>query len=272
MEQLGLTPETSAALRGAGSTPPSGDNPYVTVADLGAMAGGLPTPVEGQYLKTVSGVWVPAGVASGDVSGLSAAIDARIPPAPYDLRQGAVLPYVVEAQIGGGTATNTWPAANRSYGVRYIIPADGVLDDVSIFYVGGADSHYDLAIFDDGAATAGSRTVLWHKGSTALALATDALQWFSSNPNLSVTRGQHIGVAMGVDNATGQFVKYGNHPSGNMADLPAAYMASPNTSQNWTNWQRSTSYPLPAVGSTYTEASLSNSNIIPQILVHVTPS
>jgi hypothetical protein len=97
-------------------------------------------------------------------------------------------------------AQSSTQTANSLRGQRIVIPKTGNLRDLSVF-IGATSGNIEAAVYDTGEAAASTTiTRLWASGSVA-AGAGNTWQVIG-DPNLAVTRGQHLFLTFGADNST----------------------------------------------------------------------
>lgn len=132
---------------------------------------------------------------------------------------GLVIPVGIASPLAN---TNTATTALLLRGTRVIIPKTGRLRDLSIF-VGTTSGNGWYAIYDTNDALAGNRTRLADSGSLALPGANSYFTW---DPNLPVTRGQQLDLALMLDNATATLAR-SVFPTLQQAQLPANFHPAP---------------------------------------------
>lgn len=111
------------------------------------------------------------------------------------------------------------PGANVVYGVRITVPKAGFLRDLAVPFNSGVGSAI-VGVYDTGQATAGVRTRLWQSAGlsvTSLAVNTNHI---IGDPNLAVTAGQQLDLAVQPDLATVTFLSIAAAAPYN---LPASY-------------------------------------------------
>lgn len=143
------------------------------------------------------------------------------------LLNGIVAPIAHGSTFVPGAAAIT--TANRIQAVRCVVPKSGTLKDLSI-WVSSAAGNIRGAVYDAGQAAANNHSLLW-QGSSALAVANS---WNNlGNPNIQVTKGQHLYLALVTDNVTGTYGRAAT-TAGSTA-LPADYFDGNGASES-TSW------------------------------------
>lgn len=112
---------------------------------------------------------------------------------------------------------HTLATANLAMFVRCIIPATGVLKDISIF-VPLKKGSVIVGVYDTGQALAGSYTRLKVSGEVALA-AEGEYQKILETPNMNVTKGQQVMLSIVYSSAE---AKYPGFPAGGIATANAS--------------------------------------------------
>lgn len=151
-------------------------------------------------------------------------------------------------------------SANEMRGTRVIIPRTGRLRDVTV-WIGTQSGNIAAAVYDT---TATTRNRLATSGSVA-AGAGGAWQTVF-DPDLAVTAGDQIDLAVAADNGTVTFGRASSIVSSGIADLPAGFLVAPLGGFNKVMWSATSSFPPPA---TLAEASMGNSNAGPFIMARI---
>jgi hypothetical protein len=193
-----------------------------------------------------------------DVATRLDAIDASIPTTFF----GPRFPDMVgisplDTSISIGTRT-----ANTILLLRVVIPKTGHLRDITVWVdTGGGNSM--LGVYDCGGTTAGSATRLATSGSVSSASANTYLTY---DPNLSVTRGQHLLLAHSNDSGTASFGKL-TVVTAAMYQLPANFLTPDAGNLLPKGWAAvSGVFTLPA---TIAEATLVSTTIFPVIFARI---
>lgn len=169
-----------------------------------------------------------------------------------------VQPYpFILANSGAGTLT-----ANMMYAIRVTIPYSGTLHSLSVLVGAASSGNVDLGIYDT---TVTTRTRLYSSGSVACAAAST---YHTVDPNLAVSRGDHLDFALACDNGTVSFVRGGAYGIPQMA-LPSGFIPSPLGGVNKVEWTKASSFPLP---STVAESAFANTASCPHLMAYISPS
>lgn len=107
--------------------------------------------------------------------------------------------------------------------VRAIMPRSGTLVELSV-WVGTQSGNYMGIVYDTGDALAGSRTKLWDSGSVAVGAAGDYRK--IGDPNLAVVAGQHLDLAVQVDNTTAQLGRPTALAAAGLGQLPTGVLVA----------------------------------------------
>lgn len=191
------------------------------------------------------------GVVASSASGLSNSTSV----ASFPL---AAIVQTVDCRVVPGISA--YGVANHAKGVRVIIPKTGTLKGFTI-WVGTASGNCEGFILDT---TATTRNVLWASGSVVVTGAS-SLQTLG-DPNISVTAGQHIDLALTIDNITATVARAATIT--NLHTMPAGFpVQAPGGGKNQFVWDIAQTIPI---GSTVTEASFAGTSICPHITAYVT--
>lgn len=135
---------------------------------------------------------------------------------------GYARPILLPAAMTGLPTGGAVLTAFRIYLMRFVMPRAGTLAGIA-YWVVTASGNYDCGVYDTGDATAGSRTLLFSTGSTAVP-ASGAWREFAT-PNLTVTQGQNVDIALQVDNATASIGRVAQVNTGGLT-LPTNYLVA----------------------------------------------
>lgn len=89
-------------------------------------------------------------------------------------------------------------AINKVWAVRVKVPSAGTLQDLSAIR-NAATGNYRIGVYDTGQATPGTRTLLYQSASTAVPTASVNSMFSLADPNLAVTAGQEVDLAIIFD-------------------------------------------------------------------------
>lgn len=124
---------------------------------------------------------------------------------------------VAPGDIFSGLAGYTTFGVNQMRACRCIVPKAGTLMDLYV-NIGTVSGNVKGAVYDTGDALAGSRTALYSGGSVAAAAG-----WLKlGDPNIAVTAGQHLDLAVLTDNATVSIARFAAGLS-NPVTLPTGF-------------------------------------------------
>lgn len=165
---------------------------------------------------------------------------------PFLQSGGGVFPLDIQNIVAAGNpnefvdwGTNVAFGPNEAFGYRMTIPKTGVLHDLAIFPA-VQSGNIDVGVYS----LAGSaRTLLYHSGSVAC---PGISAWrIVGDPNLNVTAGQQVDIAMACDNNVARFC--GPQAGGFAAaagDLPASYILDPSGALGIISWRVPALFPL----------------------------
>lgn len=171
----------------------------------------------------------------------------------YSVIDGLVAPAMFGNLMVTGVSTLV---ANQARVHRSIVPKSGKLRDLAV-YVGTSSGNMIVAAYDTGDASAGSRTKLWDSGSVAVGTA-NAWQ-IAGDPNIQVTKGQHLDLLLVADNATATFGRQAI-AAGGTAQIPVGYGDAPGgASSKYNATVTLGSFAAPA---TIAEASISTNGTV----------
>lgn len=195
---------------------------------------------------------------------------AQFPPAAGGAAAGTALDELV-LPLGAGNLTALlasssipFTVANRARGCRVVVPATGTLHDLSVYMSTSAQSapgaHIDLGIYST---DAGTRELVWHSGSLT---PTPDDAWFTVDPDLAVSAGDQLDLAVVADATTLSFAVC-SLPEGQAGVLPAAWLAAGAAgAPPKLCWQASNAFPLP---DTLVEGSCALASIVPALIARV---
>jgi hypothetical protein len=169
-------------------------------------------------------------------------------------------PGFISTWYGGiaGAGNSGGFTANEMIAARVVVPMTGQLRDVS-FMTTVASGNYDIGVYDT---TATTRTRLGSKGSTAFGAAGT---WNTYDPNIAVTAGQSIDLAISCNNAVatipGDF-----SAREEFSKLPANFIPTTGGGAPYLLWHAFTAFPCPA---TVSEASLFTYYFVPLIIARI---
>lgn len=171
---------------------------------------------------------------------------------PLVLDMGLTIVNASSAGFGANTNMN---------GLRFVVPQTGTITGVSYFVITQA-GNVAPAILDTSATT---RNVLWNPG----AIAVGAAGWQSlGNPNLAVSAGDQLDIAVGFSSATVR-VAYVTNANGSVGfTIPTGYLVSPDGGASLLEWQW-TGTPG-GMGATVLESALAAGTSCPLIVATIT--
>ena len=150
-------------------------------------------------------------------------------------------------------------SANEMRGQRVIIPRTGRLRDVAV-WIGTSSGNIAAAVYDT---TGTTRNRLATSGSVA---AGGGGWQIVFDPDIAVTAGDQIDLAVAADNATVTFGRFSSAVSSGIADLPTGFVVAPLGGFNKIMWSATSSFPPP---STLGEGSMGNSNAGPFVMARI---
>jgi hypothetical protein len=136
--------------------------------------------------------------------------------------------------------------ANDARGMRMVMPRSGTLRDFAV-WIATTSGNVDVGIYDTVSGTAGK---LW--SSTSTACGTVNTWQVVGDPNLVVSRGQHVDFVIACDNATAAFGRTTVPVNAALIQLPTNFMPSPQGASPKFAWRAATSFALPG---SFTEAA-----------------
>jgi hypothetical protein len=159
-------------------------------------------------------------------------------------------------------AASTSLTANDARGMRMVMPRSGTLKDFAI-WIATTSGNVDVGIYDTVSGTAGK---LW--SSTSTACGTVNTWQVVGDPNLAVTRGQHVDFVIGCDNATAAFGRVPPPVNPLLIQLPTNFMPSPQGALPKFAWRASASFPLP---TSFTEAAktITSGQVMPFMMCRI---
>jgi hypothetical protein len=216
---LTVTPATAGRLRFFGLQDATGGR-TLTVSD-GTNTQALSIPL-------TAGVQFEVVIYSTDGSSLLCEVFSGGP----GLLDPIVAPFDVKGWQFGGSAIG----ANVLVGARVRIPYTGRLRDLYTFVATTAAANAKAAVYDTGQSVSAKRTALWTGASVALPGSNN--NWLSlGDPNLAVTAGQQLDLALICDNGTATFQR-NSFTASNMTPLPTVFQqagTSVRPLMAWTN-------------------------------------
>lgn len=151
----------------------------------------------------------------------------------------------------------------RPRGVRIICPRAGTLVDLNVA-VATASGSVRGAVLDTGQASSTNKTVLW-QGADVVA----ATGWLKlGDPNIVVTRGQHIDLAYNVDSTTFALAGFASSTPTAIGTLPSTFLA-PTTAQPKYCWAKSTAYGALAFSAAIAESDTTVNGSFPLIICRI---
>lgn len=193
---------------------------------------------------------------------VSTAVAAALPSNEASMPSGWAIPVTSASPFI--STVGAAPGSNIFRGMRIIIPKAGNIT-VAHWYIGVSSGNYKFIIFDTGQASAGNYTVLYVSGSTAVGTADT---WSNAlNPNLAVTKGQHIMAGIVFDNVTASFGRFFAPDSNARAALPPGFGPAPGSTVRSAVTGTVT---FASVAASYSDATLGVLSAGPAIALKVT--
>jgi hypothetical protein len=168
-------------------------------------------------------------------------------------------------EVVGATA---FSSANRIVAVRAIVPFSGVLHDLYMYVGSTTGGNCRGLVYDTGDVLPGSRSKLWDGGS----IATGAINGWRSlgDPALNVRTGEHIDLAVQMDNTTALVGRVATYLGGT-TELPTNFIPCRGGALAKTVWL-ATQGAFTAPVAIAEASCLSSGNLAPCLFARVVPA
>lgn len=166
-----------------------------------------------------------------------------------------------------GSAATAAGSANDMRGVRVRAHRSGILRDLYVFIVtADAVNNYDAGVFDAGATTSGTWTLLFSTGATSAASHTNNTWTKLCSPELSVVAGRDYILAFASLSTTETYARIGQGLVNSAASqLPADFWPTTDNVKNLTTTLTASKYPL----ATAVQSSFTANTITPYMMARI---